>query len=112
MNRRLAYIIGLVGFFLMWGVFGFVAAAPRGAPDFQVTVSPVETTVVVPEATNPAGVPVTGEPEPVWTEIVIFYGLIGLTALFLILALLSFANKWTAPYLQRKGPASEETHQD
>jgi hypothetical protein len=109
MNRKWNYVFGLAGFFLMWGVFGFAAAAPRGEPDLAATVLPVATTVIVPEATNLAGVPITGEPEPVWTEILVFYGLIGLTALFLILALLSLANKSTAPYAQHKGPPSEET---
>lgn len=104
------YIFSLVGFFLMWGVFGFVAAAPRGEPDLQATVPPVENTVVIPEATDPAGIPITGEPEPLWTEILGFYGVIGLAALFLILALLNFANKSTASSVDHKGPPSEEIH--
>jgi hypothetical protein len=105
MNRKLIYIFGLVGFFLMWGVFGFAAAAPHG--ESQATVPAVETTIVVPEATSSAGIPITGEQKPGWTEIVVFYGLIGLTALFLILGLLKIANRSTAPYAQHKGPPSE-----
>jgi hypothetical protein len=92
----------------MWGVFGFAAAAPHG--ELQATVPAVETTIVVPEATSSVGIPITGEQEPVWTEIVVFYGLIGITALFLILGLLKIANRSTAPYAQYKGPPSDKTH--
>lgn len=108
MNRKLTYLFGLVGFFLMWGVFGFVAAAPRGEPNMQATVPPVENTPVMPEATGPAGIPVTGDPEPVLTEIVVFYGLIGITALFLVLALLNVANKTSAPYVHQDNPSSKK----
>jgi hypothetical protein len=110
MIRKLVYTFSLVGFFLMWGLFGFVAAAPRGEPNFRVTVLPVEATTVLPGTTDSAGMPVTGEPEPALMEIVVFYGLIGLTALFLILALLNIANKSTAPYVQRKHPPSDDAH--
>lgn len=110
MNRKLIYTFSGVGFFLMWGVFGFAAAVPRGEPSLPATVPPAETSVVVPEATNSPGIPITGEQEPVWTEIVVFYGLIGLTALFLVLGLLTIANRSTAPYWQPKGPPSDDTN--
>ena len=110
MNRKMIYIFSLVGFFLMWGVFGFVAGAPRPEPNLQVTVPPVENTPILPVETSAAGIPVTGQPERVWTEILGFYGLIGLAAMFLILALLSFANKSTVLHAGRKHPSSEETH--
>jgi hypothetical protein len=112
MNRKLTYLFSLLGFFLMWGVFGFVAAAPRGEPSFQATVPPVVSTPVRPQATDSAGIPVTGETAPVLTEIVVFYGLIGLTALFLVLALLNVANKSTAPYLGHDNPPSKKTNKD
>jgi hypothetical protein len=112
MNRKLIYIFSLVGFFLMWGMFGFVAAAPRSEPVLQATLPRVESTSVVPGATDSAMIPVTGEPEPVLMEILLFYGLIGLSALFLILGLLSFANKSTAPNVQEKGPSSDEIHKN
>lgn len=105
MNRKLIYLFSLVGFFLMWGVFEFAAAAPRA--DLQGTVPSVKNTDVILEATDTAGIPITGEPAPLWTEILGFYGLIGLAALLLILALLSFANKSTAPAVERKGPPPE-----
>jgi hypothetical protein len=88
-------LLSLVGFFLMWGVFGFAAAAPRGEPDVRVKVPLVENTVVVSEATSAAAIPVTGEPEPLWTEVLVFYGSIALAALFVILALLNFVNRFT-----------------
>jgi hypothetical protein len=112
MNRKMIYVFGLVGFFLMWGVFGFAAAAPRGEADLEATLQPVENTPILPAETEAVGIPVTGETEPVWIEVVGFYGLIGLAAMFLILALLSFANKLTAPAVERKGPPSEETHKN
>jgi hypothetical protein len=109
MNRKLIYTFSLVVFFLMWGVFGFAAAAPRGAPDFQATVPQVESTPVPPGASASAGIPVTGKAAPVLTEVFVFYGLIGVTALFLILALLNIANRSTAHYIERKNPPSDET---
>ena len=107
MNRRMTYIFSLLGFFIMWGVFGFVAAAPRDAPNLQATIQPVESTPILSGESGAAGIPVTGKPERGWTEIIGFYGLIGLAALFLILALLSFANKSTSLYAGRKHPPSE-----
>ena len=112
MNRKMVFICSLVGFFLMWGVFGFAAAAPRGEPGLQATVAPPDATPVLPGETDAAGIPVTGQPERVWTEILGFYGLIAFAALFLILALLNFANKLTAPAVERKVPPSEETHKN
>ena len=109
MNRKMTYILSLLGFFLMWGVFGLVAAAPRDQPTVQVTVQPVEPTSILSGEPGAAGIPVTGKPARVWTEIIGFYGLIGLAALFLILALLRFANKSTSLYGGRKSPPSEET---
>ena len=110
MNRKMTYLLSLLGFFLMWGVFGFAAAAPRAEPDLQATVQPVETTPIISGERDAAAIPITGEPERVWTDILGFYGLIGLAALFLILALLSFANKSTALYAGRKDSSSEKTH--
>lgn len=109
MNGKLVYTCSLVVFFLMWGVFGFAAAAPRGEPTFQTSVPTLEATAVAPGGTDSARIPVTGRPAPVLTEVFVFYGLIGLTALFLILALLSAANRSTAPSIERKSPPSDET---
>lgn len=110
MSRKMIYFFSLVGFFLMWGLFGFAAAAPRSELNLLATVPPVETTPIDSGVTEAVGIPVTGESEPVWIEILGFYGLIGLAALSLILALLNFANKATAPYTNHKVPPSEETH--
>jgi hypothetical protein len=110
MNRKRIYIFSLAGFFSMWGMFGFTVTASSIEVVLQETPSPMETTPVAPGATSSEGIPVTGEPAPVWTEIVVFYGLIGLTALFLILALLILANKSTVPHVEHKGPTSDKTH--
>jgi len=112
MNTKLIYTFSLVVFFLMWGVFGFAAAAPRSEPRIQPNVPTLEATSVAPEATDLPAIPITGEPEPLLTEIYVFYGLIGLTALFLILALLNIANRTTAPYVERKSPPSDKTGRD
>ena len=65
----------------------------------------------MPLETNAEGIPLTGESEPVLTEIVVFYGLIGLTALFLTLALLNFANKWISPNKQSGSQPPHETNE-
>ena len=108
MNRKLIYMFSLIGFFLMWGVFGFVAGAPRGETRLQETLPPVESTSVPPQVTDPAQIPVTGESEPLLMEVVLFYGLLGLTALFLVFGLLSFANRSTAADVQQNDPSDEK----
>jgi hypothetical protein len=108
MKRKLAYTFILVGFFVTGGTFGLSAAALDAHPDAPETVPAAATTGGLPPVTASVGIPVTGEPEPVLTEILVFYGLIGVTALFLILALLNFANKTTAAYPDRKTPSSED----
>jgi len=100
----------LVSFLLLWGMFGFVSAPPHNDVILQETLLPAESTPAASETTSPAGIPVTGEPEPVWIEILVFYGLIGITALFLVLALLSLANKSTAPYVEHKNSTSDKFH--
>lgn len=112
MNRKLVYTFSLVAFLLVWGVFGFAATPSRAEAAFQVASPPADTTAVVPAGTTEPFIPVTGEPEPVWVEILAFYGLIGLTALFLIFAMLNEANKSTVPYPQSKGSVSDETSRD
>jgi hypothetical protein len=98
-----------VSFLLLWGMLGFTPAPSHSGMVLQETLLPVESTPAAPGTTSPAGIPVTGEPEPVWIEILVFYGLIGITALFLILALLSLASKSTAPYAD-KNSASDKFH--
>ena len=100
MNRKSIFAFSLVSFFLIWGVFGFAAAAPRNEVSIVQATLPADTPV--------AGIPVTGQAEPLLMEIIVFYGLIGLTALFLILALLSLVNRMTAPAMRRKAPPSDE----
>lgn len=106
MNRKIFYTCSLIGFFLMWGVFGFMAAAPRGEPGLQATVLPVENTEVAPGVTPNAAIAVTGEAQSV-PGILFVYFLFGLGALCLILALLNAANKQTALYAHRKRPSDE-----
>ena len=111
MNRKMVYLLSLVALFLLWGVFGFLAAPAASGLALQGTIPAAERTLSLPEGTPAAGIPITSEPEPVWTEIVVFYGLIGLTAMFLMLALLSFANKSTTPYAEQQRQPSNETHE-
>lgn len=108
MNRRSIFAFGLGGFFLMWSVFGFAAAAPSTEPSLVRALPAAQTTPLVPADTPEPGIPATGQAKPVLMEIVVFYGLIGLTALFLILALLNLANRSTAPAVRPKAPPSDE----
>lgn len=109
MNRKLIYACSLVVFFLLWAVFGTAAASPQSQSNLAVTVPPVHGTPMVSGPTAAAGIPITGKPEPLLTEVLVFYGLIGITALFLILALLNVANKSTALHTEYKGPPSDKT---
>jgi hypothetical protein len=107
MNRNLIYTLSLAGFFLVWGVFGFAAASPQAEGNFPATVPSVEATQLIPASTDSAGIPITGEAEPVLTEVFVFYGLIGGTAIFLILALLNIANRSTPQHVEHKTPPSD-----
>jgi hypothetical protein len=109
MNRKLIYTFTLIAFFIMWGVFGFAAAAPRGESSIQPALSSAETTTVVSGEEDSTMIPVTGSQQLGW-RILLVYGLIGLAALSLILSLLNAANKSTALYVQRKEHPSGETH--
>lgn len=111
MKRKLIYVFSLVGFFLMWGAFGFVAGTPRSGSAFQETMPP-RVSPSAPLATDAAGVPVTGEPEPGLTEILVFYGLIGFTALFLTLALLKLASKSATSHSRHEAGAPHETNHE
>lgn len=104
MNRKLIYTFSLIGFFLMWGVFGFMAAVPRTEPMMQAT--PGANLQVAPAATANAAIPITGEAQSV-TGIFLVYALFALGALVLILVLLNAANKQTTPYIRRREPPDE-----
>jgi hypothetical protein len=106
MNRKLIYTLSLIGFFLTWGVFGFAAGRPRSKPVLQATLPPIENTLIAPGATESAAIPVTGETQRN-TEVLLIYGVFGLGALFLILALLNMANKLTVTGVPPKAPQDE-----
>jgi hypothetical protein len=113
MNRKRTYIFSLVVSFVLWGVFGFAGTASGGAPVVQASPGAMGPTRVEVEGTRPAEIPITGEPEPVWTEIVVFYSLIGITASFLIFALLQLVNKSAVQYVENhKTRSSDKTHQN
>jgi hypothetical protein len=107
MNRKLTYTLTLFVFVVMWGIFGFVAAAPASAqPALQDTVAPEPTviveTVVVPGATQL--VPVTGDDTSAAPNLMLllFYGFLGMLAIVLLVALFASANRTT--YVRRDGP--------
>jgi hypothetical protein len=108
MNRKLIYTFTLIAFFVMWGVFGFAAAAPRGESS-QPALSSAETTAAVSEEADSRMIPATGSQQLGW-RILLVYGLVGLATLSLILSLLNAANKSTALYVQRKEHSADETH--
>jgi len=102
MNRKLVWLSILSIFFLIWGASGSAAASHR---DFlpQSILPGAKNTPIVPEATKPPLIPVTGNPHLGW-GILVFYGLIGVAALTLILALLDSANQSTTLYAQHRTP--------
>jgi hypothetical protein len=110
MGVRFFYIFNLVGFLLLWGLFGSDAAAPQNELNLHSTALPIENTQVAQQGSDTLGIPVNGEPNPVLMEVVAFYGLIGLAAFFLILALLNFVNKSETPH--REAAQSDETHRN
>lgn len=113
MNRKLKYTFSLVSFILLWGLFGFVSTSSDGETVLQVTPVTMEATFVNLNETHAAEIPVTGEPEPVWTEILVFYSLIGITASFLILALLNFVNKSAVQHVENhETQSSNKTHRN
>ena len=108
MNRKLIYIFGLSGFVLVLGASGFAAVLPASEAPSQATVPAVEMTIAAPAATDAGQIPVTGEPEPLWTEILHFYGLIAVTALFLLYVLLNTVNKSMSAVVRHKDPSSDD----
>ena len=104
MNRKLTYTLTLFVFVVMWGIFGFVSAAPTDArPALQDTAVPtvVVQTVVVPGATQL--VPVTGDNTAAPNlMMLLFYGFLGMLAIVLLVALFASANRTT--YVRRDGP--------
>ena len=105
MKRKMIYAITLSVFVLMWGVFGFAAAAPASAqPLAQETIVPPEVTVIPPDIT--AIVPVTGDDGAAPNIMtLLFYGFLGLLAIVLLVALFASANRTT---VVREGPPPDD----
>ena len=103
MNRKQIYLWSLIGFFLMWGVFGFVAATPRSEPGLQAALPPLESPAAAPDAAADAVIPVTGEAQTE-SRVSIAYILLGFIAVLGILALLNAANKPASSHIRHKGP--------
>jgi hypothetical protein len=109
MNRKLVWLSILSILFLIWGASGLVIA-PHQEFLAQSTLHRVADR---PAATNVAGpflIPVTGNPHLGWGTL-LFYGLIELSVLTLILALLDAANRSTALYARRKS-SQEKNRQE
>lgn len=105
MNRKLIYIFSLIGFFLMWGLFGFAAATPRGDNAPQITVPSDDSHAVNPDLSADAVVP--GVEEQPATRVMLLYVLLAYGVLVVILALLNAANKPTTTYVRRKEPPDQ-----
>jgi len=105
MNKKLVWLSILSIFILIWGASGSAAASHK---EFltQSKFSRIENTSVAAQSTQPALIPVTGNPRLGWGTL-LFYGLIGLATLTLILALLDSANQSTALYPPHK-PSQRE----
>ncbi|HSL44164.1 MAG TPA: hypothetical protein VK897_12075 [Anaerolineales bacterium] len=104
MDRKLLYVFSLIGFFLMWGVFGFVAASSRSEPALRATLVPVESTKMNAEIIDPA-VPITGE-QPA-SAITVLYVLLGFGILIAVLALLNAANRPATTSISHKDPPDQ-----
>jgi hypothetical protein len=106
MNRKLTYSLTLFVLIVMWGMFGFVTALPKGAqPDAQDTIgaptpapSPLASMVV--PATEL--VPVTGNDASTNVMRLLFYGFLGMLVVVLLLALLASARRTV--YVHDDGP--------
>jgi len=104
MNRKLVWFSIFSIFFLVWGMSSFGALHKETLA--KSALPAIGSTPVVSEATQTAMIPVTGRSELGW-GVLIFYGLIGLAALILILALLDSANHSTTFYAKRKTSREE-----
>lgn len=101
MNRRRTYLWTLIVFFLMWGIFGFVAAGlpseprmPDGAPALQ-------------DGSNRANeepgalIPAPDERQS-GSQMSLVHVLFGFIVVFGVLALLNAANKPATTYVRHK----------
>jgi len=104
MNRKLVLFSIFSIFFLVWGMSSS-GALPKGTLA-KSALSAVDSTAVDSELTQTVMIPVTGKSQLGW-GVLIFYGLIGLAALILILALLDSANQATTFYAKRKRSREE-----
>lgn len=105
MHRKLVWLSILSILFLIWGVSGSAAASHKEALTESSLLS-VGSTPGGNRATPPALIPVTGSASLGWATLIV-YGLIGVAALTLILALLDSANQSTTLYARRK-PSQEQ----
>ena len=111
MSRKLIYIVTLIIVFLMWGIFGIAAVIPHGDVSAVSALLLSDSSNVNSVTTKQAMIPVTGS-VPSEMEVLVFYALTGVGALILILALLSSANQWTAPYPSPKEFSSAEVSEE
>ena len=103
MNRRRTYVWTLIVFFLMWGVFGFVAAGSRSEPAGQVAAPAVGNFSSQSNAERNVGIPVTGEGQP-QPRITLAQVLFGFIVVFGVLALLNTANRSATTYVRHEDP--------
>ena len=106
MSKKLIWLSILSIFFLIWGMSRFTPGPTQRAKLVQSKLALIQSTSVVPEATESVLIPVTGKRHLGW-GILVFYGLIALAALTLILALLDSANQSTSFSARRKTSRNE-----
>ena len=104
MNRKLVWFSIFSIFFLVWGMSGFGALHRETMA--KSALPAIASTPVPSESTQTALIPITGKSQLGW-GVLIFYGLIGLAALILILALLDSANHSTTYYVKHKTSREE-----
>ena len=103
MNRKLVWFSISSIFFLVWGMS---SAGALHKETLARSALPVTESSPAAESTQSVMIPVTGNSQSGWV-VLIFYGLIGLAALILILALLDSANHSTSFYAKRKTSRDE-----
>ena len=104
MDRKLLYVLSLIGFFVMWGIFGFVAARPYSEPVLRDTLAPAHSTEMNSDVADPA-IPVTAQPPS--ARMIDLYVLLGLGIVVAILALWNVAHKPVTNYVRPKDPPKD-----
>jgi hypothetical protein len=104
MNRTVLYVLSLIGFFMVWGFFGVVAARTYREPVLPASLAPAQREMNS-EAADPA-IPVTGQPRSAGS-FDLYVALLSLGMLVAILALWNAAHQPITNDVRLKDPPHE-----